>query len=65
LEGSTGTDVEFAACDKCVEASEVFLARVRPVFVAMIACGVPREIANDAMAFMLDKLPDDTLLEPR
>jgi hypothetical protein len=46
--------IELIACDKCWNTSGDFLAHVRPVFDAMIACGCPRDIANDTMTFMLE-----------
>jgi hypothetical protein len=46
------------ACDKCVGTVDGVIARVRPVFDTMRACGVPRDIANDTMTFLLDQLPD-------
>lgn len=50
--------VELVACDECWNKSEDFLARVRPVFDAMIARGVPRAIANETMTFMLESMDD-------
>jgi len=44
------------ACDKCVEATQSHLMKVVPVFSERIACGVPRDIANDTMTFMLNKM---------
>ena len=51
-------------CDKCAQTSEDFLARMRPIFESMRACGVPGEIANDTMTYLLDQLPDTDMLEP-
>ena len=53
----------FFSCDKCVESADVFLERMRPVFKIMRACGVPREIANDTMTYLLDQLPDIDMLD--
>jgi len=47
------------ACDRCTTRSSKLMDQVRPVFAAMIACGIPNDIANDTMTFMLDALPDD------
>jgi hypothetical protein len=47
---------DFGACDACVEKTEAELDAVRPVFDAMIAAGIDREIANDIMTFLLDRL---------
>lgn len=58
-----GDFLTFNACDICVATGEAFLARVRPIFDAMIACGVPRDVANETMSFMLDRVPDDSALE--
>ena len=41
-------------CAKCVSETHEELARVRPIFDAMIAAGVDRGFANDAMTFILD-----------
>jgi hypothetical protein len=49
----------FVSCDECMERTEKFLAQLRPVFNAMVTCGVPRDIANETMTFLLGSLPDD------
>ena len=49
----------FFSCDECMDKTEKFLAQMRPIFSAMIACGVPTDVANETMTFMLDKLPDE------
>ena len=46
---------DFNACDVCVAKVESKLTRARPVFDAMILAGVPRETANDAMTFLLER----------
>lgn len=55
--------IKFFSCDRCVETADIFLDRMRPVFETMRACGVPGEIANDAMTYLLDKLPGTDCLE--
>lgn len=55
--------IMFFTCDKCVERDDTFLARVRPIFEAMRACGVPRDIANDAMTYLLERVTDADMLE--
>jgi hypothetical protein len=52
LRGQAMADV--VACDACVDLMTSELARVRPVFDAMIACGVDRVIANNTMTFLLN-----------
>lgn len=47
--------VDFNSCDECVGETDAELARARPVFDAMIGAGVPRDVANDAMTFLLDR----------
>jgi hypothetical protein len=37
---------------------------MRPIFKAMRACGVPGEIANNTMTYLLDQLPDTELDAP-
>lgn len=56
---------EFMSCDECIDTSLGFLGRMRPVFEAMRAVGVPGEIANETMSFLLDRIPDDAMLEKR
>jgi hypothetical protein len=51
------------ACDECVAKTEAILARVRPVFEAMLACGIPRELANRTMTYMLIGSDDDSHTE--
>jgi hypothetical protein len=51
------------SCDKCVDITTALIARMRPVFETMRACGVPRGIASDTMTFMFDHLPDTDILE--
>lgn len=45
---------EFLSCDACIEQTESELARVKPVFEAMLAAGVNRAVANYAMTCMLE-----------
>lgn len=49
----------FMSCDACMDKTENFLARLRPIFEKMLACGVPSDITNETMTFLLDSLPDD------
>ncbi len=46
---------DLSGCDTCIDKIAGELAAVRPVFDAMLACGVSRELANDTMTFMLDR----------
>ena len=48
---SVGTLV---GCDACLARTEATLARVRPIFDAAIAAGIPSELANDTMSFILN-----------
>lgn len=49
------TDVAtFIACDACIAGTDELLVRVRPVYNAMLAAGVNRDDANDAMSYLLD-----------
>jgi hypothetical protein len=43
----------FSACEACVEKTTKELATVRPVFDAIIAAGVDRDLANEVMDFLL------------
>lgn len=56
--------VGFTACEECLDRSNKFLAKVRPVFDKMIEIGVPRGIANDVMTELLTRVDDDDMLEP-
>lgn len=47
----------FVACDECMKTSVNLLASVRPIFEMMLICGVPRDVANDTMTFMLERMP--------
>lgn len=58
-----GEVVAFMSCEECLNTSNTFLDRVRPIFEAMRAVGVPREIASETMTFLLDKIPDDSMME--
>ena len=49
------TVLALLSCDDCVARGVAELAHVRPIFDAMIAAGVPRDLANDAMTFVLEK----------
>jgi hypothetical protein len=46
----------FVSCDACVAVMDAVLKRVRPVFDALIAVGVDRDLANATMTFLLDRL---------
>lgn len=41
-------------CESCVNETHTELAKVRPVFDAMITAGFDRALANDAMTFILN-----------
>ena len=56
--------ITFFSCERCVDTTDQFLAQVRPIFEAMLACGVSGNIANNAMTYLLDQLPDTQLLKP-
>ena len=45
----------FVACDSCVKECSNTMLRVRPIFDAMIAAGIPNDVANDTMTFLLEK----------
>jgi hypothetical protein len=47
------------ACAKCVAQTAAEMAKSRPIFDAMIAAGVPRELANDAMTWLLERWTPD------
>lgn len=61
-EAAAPVDVEFRgqivgtgkSCAKCLMCAMSNLAQVRPVFDAMIAAGVSRELANETMIFLLE-----------
>lgn len=46
----------FEACDGCIAAGDALLDRVRPIFEAMLAAGVEREMASDAMTYLLRRI---------
>lgn len=54
-----GVVVSVNACRGCVEAVRAEIARLRHVFDAMLAAGVPRGIANQTMTFMLDRMDEE------
>lgn len=43
------------ACWDCAQKVVADLDKVKPVFEAMIAAGISRELANEAMTFILDR----------
>lgn len=45
-------------CDACMARVEGDLDRARPVFETMIACGVPSDIADNVMAYLMMQWPD-------
>lgn len=53
---------EFGACDACINEVGGELAAVRPVFDAMIAAGVDRDVANETMTFMLNRMNESESL---
>ena len=55
-ETETHREIQFISCPGCVEKTYAELANVRPVFDAMLAAGVPRDLANDAMTFLLVRM---------
>lgn len=44
------------ACDVCFGDTLGVLDRVRPVHTAMLAAGVPPEVATDVMGYLLDRV---------
>lgn len=44
----------FFACTDCFEHGKQKLARLRPVFDAMLKCGVSRDHANETMTYLLE-----------
>ena len=46
---------DLMACNECLEKTQSELESVRPVFDAMLACGVDEKLANDTMTFLLDR----------
>lgn len=54
---------QFNSCDACLEISMKFLDRMRPVFATMRSVGVPGDVANETMQFLLDKIKDTDMLE--
>lgn len=56
---SDGETFHAFICDACLAKAQARLASVRPVFDAMLACAVPREIADETMTFLLDRLDED------
>ena len=48
-------DLRVYACSECIAKIEGELANVRPIFDAMIAAGIDRALANEAMTFILDR----------
>jgi protein-arginine kinase activator protein McsA len=52
------------ACDGCVEESLAHLARVRPVHDAMLAVGVPEDVAQALMNLLLELWPSGRAAPP-
>lgn len=50
----------FRACDACINETQSELDRVRPVFDAMIAVGLDRELANEVMSTILERIYPQT-----
>jgi hypothetical protein len=44
----------FTACQSCIDRTTATLDRVRPIFDAMIAAGVDRDLANEALRAILE-----------
>ena len=55
-ETETHREIPFVACPGCIAKVSADLDSVRPVFDAMVAAGVPRDLANATMTFMLERL---------
>lgn len=51
-------DLEIVVCDKCRHKTAAHLARVKPIFEAMLAAKVPRKMADEIMTFLLERLPE-------
>ena len=43
----------FIGCGECTAAVSAELVRIRPIFEAMIAAGLSRDLANDTMTYIL------------
>lgn len=46
-------------CGACIELAGAELSRMRVVFDGMIVAGVPREIANETMTYMLRRMAEE------
>lgn len=55
IEGD-GRTIRGFACDACLAKVDATLAQVRPVFHTMLACGVPKDLANATMAYLLEQI---------
>lgn len=49
---------KFVACSDCLERAHEHMGRVRAVFLAMLDAGVERELADETMTFLLERMPD-------
>jgi len=52
------TIASFYGCPSCVDKTIHTLARVKPIFQTMITQDIPRDIANDVMTYLLEKLDE-------
>lgn len=57
----TGEAFSLNVCPGCIAEGQAYLARVHPVFEAMIAAGIDREIANDAMVYLHARMSEGTV----
>lgn len=55
LEGA----LQIRICPACVERTQALFEQVRPVFGAMMHAGVPQDVAEATMGFLLDLLDPD------
>ena len=46
-------------CRRCTDKVDMHLDRVEPIFDAMIDAGVPEDVANETMDFLLDRFDAD------
>jgi len=43
------------SCKECLQKTQNELESVKPVFEAMLSCGVTRDVANDVMTYLLER----------
>lgn len=46
---------QVVACEVCTDLTLLELNACQPIFEAMVEAGVPRDLANEAMTFLLDR----------